>query len=52
MSKRVTPKGTATDHDELPTLRERSPVVWWVAVLAIVGLVVGSFASALLVMLG
>ncbi|QGG95526.1 hypothetical protein [Actinomarinicola tropica] len=50
MSKRVTPKGTS-EPDDLPTLRERSPVVWWVAVLAVVGLVVGSFASALLVML-
>lgn len=50
MSKRVTPKGTS-EPDELPTLRERSPLVWWVAVVAVAGLVVGSFASALVVML-
>lgn len=50
MSRRVTPKGTGS-ADELPSLRERNPLAWWVAVVAVVGLVVGTFASGLVVML-
>lgn len=51
MSGRVTPKGSGDGSEELPTLRERNPLAWWVAIIAVIGLFVGTFASALVVML-
>jgi hypothetical protein len=51
VSGRVTPKGEGRGPDDLPTLRERNPLVWWVAIVAVVGLFVGTFASALVVLL-
>lgn len=50
MSGRVTPPGSR-DDDHLPTLRERSPWVWWVAVISVVALVVGATGGALLLFL-
>lgn len=51
MSRRVTPKGTGRDPDALPSLRERNPFAWWVAIITVAGLVIGSFASGLIVLL-
>ncbi len=51
MSRRVTPKGSGGDPDDLPTLRERNPMVWWVAVLMVVALIVGTIGSGLLIIL-
>lgn len=50
-SRRVTPRGTGPD-DELPDLRRRNPLVWWIAVIALVGLVVGTVGGGLVVVLG
>lgn len=50
-SRRVTPKGSGGD-DELPDLRRRNPLVWWIAVIALVGLVVGTVGGGLVVLLG
>jgi len=33
--------------DDLPDLRRRNPIVWWVAVIAVASLVLGTVASVL-----
>jgi hypothetical protein len=50
MNKRVTPKGTS-QPDELPSLKERNPLAYWVAVITALGLFVGTFAGGLLIIL-
>lgn len=37
--------------DELPDLRQRNPLMWWVAVIMVVALVLGTVGSALVVLL-
>jgi hypothetical protein len=50
MSGRVTEPGSQGD-DHLPTLRERSPWVYWVAIISVIGLVLGATGGALLLFL-
>jgi hypothetical protein len=54
MSGRVTPKRPKSERggDHLPTLRERQPWVWLVAVLAVLSLLLGVVGTALAVWLG
>jgi len=47
---RTTPKGQP-DPDQLPTLRERSPLVWWMAMLMVAALVLGTIGGGLAVLL-
>jgi hypothetical protein len=48
MSGRVTePK----DPDDLPTLHERNPLMWWVAVISVVALVLGATGGTILIWL-
>jgi Ni/Fe-hydrogenase subunit HybB-like protein len=51
MSGRTTPKGGGDPSNELPSLKERNPLAWWVAIIAVIGLFVGTFAGALVVLL-
>lgn len=53
MSGRVTPKRPKSEWggDHLPTLRERQPWVWWVAVLSVLSLLLGVVGTALAVWL-
>jgi hypothetical protein len=46
MSGRVTPP--KDPDDDVPSLRDRSPLMWWVAVIAIVALILGSTGGVLL----
>jgi hypothetical protein len=48
MSGRVTEPSGA---DDLPTLHERSPLMWWVAVISIVALVLGATGGTILIWL-
>ncbi|MBK5221959.1 MAG: hypothetical protein JJE52_03600 [Acidimicrobiia bacterium] len=50
MAGRTTPKGQA-DPDRFPTLRERSPLVWWMAMLMVAALVLGTIGGGLAVFL-
>ncbi|MDY7101433.1 MAG: hypothetical protein S0880_09625 [Actinomycetota bacterium] len=55
MTGRVTPKRPPHERgqdDRLPTLRERQPWVWIVAVLAVASLLLGVVGTALAVWLG
>ena len=50
MSGRVTPPG-GDRPQTVSSLRQRSPLMWWVAVIVVVGLIVGTFGSALVILL-
>ncbi len=45
MTGRTTPRRDPYGDDELPSLRRRSPVVYWVAVIVLFGMVATLLAS-------
>lgn len=47
MSGRTTPPGGERPQT-VSSLRQRSPLMWWVAVILVVGLVLGTIGGALL----
>lgn len=48
MSGRVTPPGGEPDAT-VSSLRTRSPLMWWVAVIVVVGMVLSTMGGALLI---
>jgi hypothetical protein len=50
MSGRTTPAG-GERPPSVSSLRERSPLMWWVAVIVVIGLVVGTFGGALVLLI-
>jgi hypothetical protein len=49
MSGRVTEP--TEPHDDIASMRERNPLVWWIAVITVVGMILGSMGAGLLLWL-
>jgi hypothetical protein len=49
MSGRVTPRG-GEDPQTVSSLRARNPLMWWVAIIVVVGLIFSSVAGAVAIL--